>query len=131
MIKELSPAAFVECASWRYDDFSDAYFPVKSLDDLPEDVKDLRIGAEFTFANGVRAEGYVCGVERIFSIALFSAGRIFHVNSNLPELSLEQLDEFCASTGLRLSPEALLPVRFSTSWGGRLFNDFSGVLSFG
>lgn len=129
MNNDLSPSDFVEFASWRYDDVSDLYFPVKSLEDLPEDARDLRIRARFVFANGFSASGYLCGVERVFSIALFSGDRIFYVNSNLPELSLDQLAEFAVSAGIDLPARALLPVHFSTSWGGELFKDFSGVFS--
>jgi hypothetical protein len=131
MNNDLSASDFDEFASWRYDDISDMYVPVKSLEDLPEDAKDLRIRAKFVFGNGFSASGYVCGVERVFSIALFSGERIFYMNSNLPELSLDQLAEFAVSVGIDLPARALLPVHFSTSWGGVLFNDFSGVFSVG
>jgi len=74
-------------------------------------------------------EGYVVGVENVFSIGLFGNERIYHLNKNLPDLSQEQAEEFFVESGLtsQLSYEALFPLRYETKWGGPMFNDFSGV----
>lgn len=125
----LKPPDFKDCPIWRYDEDADGYFPVRGESDLPERVRDLSLRAEFTTPGGNVFEGYVVGVENVFSIGLFGNERIYHLNKNLPDLSQEQAEEFFVESGLtsQLSYEALFPLRYETKWGGPMFNDFSGV----
>jgi hypothetical protein len=125
----LTPSDFKDCPIWRYDEDADGYVPVRREADLPERVRDLSLRAEFTTQKGYVFEGYVVGVENVFSMGLFGNERVYHINKNLRDLSREQAEEFLAASGLsgELSYEAMFPLRYETKWGGPMFNDFSGV----
>ncbi|MDN8618029.1 hypothetical protein [Variovorax ginsengisoli] len=125
----LTPSDFMEFPLWRYDEDADGYFPVRGEADLPGRVRDLSLRAEFTTPAGNVFEGYIVGVENVFSIGLFGNERIYHFNKNLSDLSREQAEEFLAASGLsgKLHYEAMFPLRYETKWGSPLFNDFSGV----
>lgn len=122
------PADFSACPVWRYDDEDDLYHPVLTADELPESERLLSIRARFTAANGKSFDGYVVGIERVFSIGLFGGGRVFHVNKNLPDLSEKQLRAFLQTQpGMEESPiGSLSPLGFTTTIGRGPFIDFSG-----
>lgn len=125
----LIPSDFKDCPVWRYDEDADGYFAVTGLDDLPENVGDLSILAEFTTPGGNKIFGKIGGVERIFAIGLFAGESIFIINKNMGKDAREQAEEFLTESGLagELSYETLFPLRYETKWGGTTFNDFTGV----
>lgn len=125
----LKSSDFDECPVWRLDKDADTHFPVRSLNDIPELVRDLRILAEFTAPNGQKMLGRVGGIDRIFAIGLFVGDNTFIINKNMPKDAREQAEAFLQASGLsnRLSYETLFPLRYETRWGGEVFNDFSGV----
>lgn len=125
----LIPADFKDCPVWRYDEDAEGYFAVRSLDDLPERVRDLSILAQFTTPGGIQFLGEVGGVDRVFAIGLFANEQVFFLNKNLKKEAREQAEAFLQASGLsgQLSYEALFPLRYVTRWGGDVFNDFSGT----
>ena len=125
----LSPSDFDSCPVWKYDEGSDLFYPVSGEKDLPELTRDLIIRAVFTTPGGDRFEGYIVGVERVFSMALFLGGRVYHVNRNMPGPSREQIDEFLSNKGgaSTLTFDSMFPLRFETSWESETFANFSGV----
>lgn len=125
----LTPADFEDCPVWRYDEDADGYFAVRSLDDLPDRVRDLSILAQFTTPGGIQLLGEIGGVDRVFAIGLFANDQVFFLNQNLKKEAREQAEAFLQASGLsdQLSYETLLPLRYETRWGGEVFNNFSGV----
>lgn len=123
-----APSDFLACPLWRYDDEDDLYHPVLTASELPESERLLSIRAKFTAPNGELFDGYVVGIERVFSIGLFGGERVFHVNKNLPDLSERQLHAFLQTQprleGLPVG--ALFPLRYVTTINNDPFSDFSG-----
>lgn len=119
---------FLACAIWRYDDEDDLYHPVVSIDQLPESERALSIRANFTTSQGKSFSGYVVGIERIFSFGLFGGDRVFHVNMNLPDLSMKQLDAFFQSQPdmAGQTVESLFPLSYVSTINQEPFADFSG-----
>lgn len=125
----LSPSDFDLCPAWKYDEDSDLFYPVSGEKDLPEMARDLIIRAVFTTPSGDRFDGYIGGVERVFSMALFLGDRFYHVNRNMPGPSREQIDEFLSNKGgaSTLTFDSMFPLRFETRWENETFANFSGV----
>jgi hypothetical protein len=126
--KVLAPQDFSACAIWRFDDEDDLYHPVANAAELPESERVLSIRATFTTPEGKSFPGYVVGIERIFSFALFGGDRVFHVNMNLPDLSLKQLGAFLQTqaTEAEQTVESLFPLSFASAINEAPFVDFSG-----
>lgn len=116
---------------WKYDEDSELFHPVVEMNDLPERTRDLFISAELVTASGLRFDGYVVGVERIFSIGLFYKNSIYHLNKNLPDISREQIRDLFSNIGSDedLEFSSLFPINFTTKWGGEVFVDFSGSIN--
>ncbi|MBX9432001.1 hypothetical protein ACI2VK_08010 [Ralstonia nicotianae] len=126
--KVATPSDFSACPIWRYDDEDDLYHPVLTADELPESERLLSIRARFVTPNGQSFDGYVVGIERVFSIGLFGGGQVFHVNKNLPDLSEKQLQAFLQTQPgpEALSTKALFPLSYTTTINREPFADFSG-----
>ncbi|WP_131721610.1 hypothetical protein [Xanthomonas sp. NCPPB 1128] len=125
----LSPADFDFCPAWRYDEDSDLFFPVRCEQELPELARDLSIRAQFIGPTGEQFEGYIVGVDRVFSIGLFCDGCVFYVNKNMPGASKEQIDNFLLMMGRSLDFYSMFPLSFETRWGNEIFSNFSGIFS--
>lgn len=123
----LAPADFDLCPAWKYDEDSDLFYPVRREEDLPELARDLSIRAQFVAPTGDRFDGYIVGVERVFSLGLFFDGRVYHVNKNMPGASKEQVDELLLRMGKSLDFESMFPLSFETRWETEVFSNFSGV----
>ncbi|ADX46597.1 hypothetical protein Acav_2688 [Paracidovorax avenae ATCC 19860] len=96
--------------------------------ELPESERALSTRAAFTAPDGKSFDGYVVGIERVFSFGLFGGGRTFHVNMNLADLSRKQLKAFLETQpGMAgVSVEALFPLEFRTKINKDPFVDFGG-----
>lgn len=125
-VKILSRDCFLLCPAWRYDEDSDFYYPVMGVDDLPEMIRDLRIMAKFKAPAGHVFDGYISGVDRIFSIGLFFEERVYYVNKNIASASRMQVNELLSKLGIQLDFEDIFPLHYETCWGGCNFSDFSG-----
>jgi hypothetical protein len=123
----LTPTDFDLCPAWKYDEGSDLFYPVSREEDLPELARDLSIRAQFTAPTGDRFDGYIVGVERVFSLGLFFDGRVYHVNKNMPGASKGQVDELLLRMGKSLDFESMFPLSFETRWENEVFSNFSGV----
>jgi hypothetical protein len=121
-----TPADFRACPIWRYDQDDELYHPVVAGKDLPESERDVSIYARFQTPAGFEFDGYVVGIERVFSIGLFAGDQVFQCNKNLKDLSLEQVRRFLAATGRIGSSETFFPLRYTTSINGSSYRDFSG-----
>jgi hypothetical protein len=124
-----SPADFMACPIWRYDDEDDLYHPILEPDQLPESERDLSTRALFVTPGNKRIDGYVVGISRVFSIALFGGDRLFHVNKNMKKLSEENIQRFIIERpeyGL-VSAADIFPLGYSTQIFRPGYRDFSGV----
>jgi hypothetical protein len=130
MKKHLTPEDFTACPVWKFDSDSEKYAEVRDIDDVPGDVADLRILADFTTPAGLRLNGAVVGVTDIYAIRLFAGDDSFGVNKHALGISRDEVATFLSQSGLagQLSFETLFPLRFKTRWSeGGVFNDFEGV----
>lgn len=128
-----TPSDFFACPIWRFDDGDDNYYPVLNPDELPESERDLSIRALFVTPSGVRLDGYVVGISRVFSIGLFGRGRFFHANRNLGPESEKWMSEFIddmSDPKLR-SLKDLFPLKYSTQINREGYLDFSGTFDLG
>ena len=128
----LTPADFMRCPVWVYDEDQEVYREVRSLDDLDDeryDTYDLQIKAVFTTPNGIELAGKVVGVENPYAIGLFAGNEIVGINRHMRSDSRQQVARFLTLTGLesKLSFDTLFPLRYRSAWGGELFTDFEGV----
>lgn len=125
----LIPSDFDSCPAWKYDEDSDLFYPVRREEDLPELTRDLSVRAVFTAPTGETLDGYVVGIDRIFSMGLFEGNRIYHVNKHLPGPSREQIKEYLATknTTSHLTFESMFPLQFKTDWEDETFINFSGI----
>ena len=67
----LTKKHFDEFPLWKFNDDGDVYLPVSNPDELPEDIRDLRVKAEFLTPAGVVLDGYIVCAEKVFSIGVF------------------------------------------------------------
>lgn len=127
----LNPSDFNLCPAWKYDEYSDLFYPIRGEKDLPELPRDLIIRAVFTAPSGDQFDGYIVSVDRIFSMGLFLDQRIYHVNRNLPALSREQVKDFLSNAGGKstFSDDSMFPLNFETRWEGDTFVNFFGVFN--
>lgn len=126
----LTSPDFEFCPVWKYDEDSELFHPVRGGNDLPERTRDLFIGATFMTASGMRFEGYVVGVERIFSIGLFFNDCVYHLNKNIPDISRDQVKKLFTDMGVGgdSSFNSIFPINYETKWGGEVFVNFSGSI---
>ncbi|QZI68008.1 hypothetical protein K5F93_16300 [Pseudomonas protegens] len=95
--KECPGAAdYQEYSMWKYDGESDLYYPVLSPKELPDEESCLTIHSSFTLPNGKEIEGYIVGVERVFSMGFFGKDNVFFINKNMPGASIEQIESLLA-----------------------------------
>lgn len=113
---------------WRFDEDCDLYFPVLQGRDLPESERDVSIFVECKSNFGHPFDGYIVGIDKVFSMGLFCGRKVFHLNKNLPELSAEQMKEFLVCAGLSdaLNVKDLFPLTYTTQIKRDEFRDFSG-----
>lgn len=129
-VKLIGPQGFKESSIWRFDEDADLYYPVLSPDDIPESERDLSILAEFTLPSGATASGYVVGISRVFSLGLFCNGRTFHVNKNLKDLSIKQVEQFLSCMGLSdVHAQEVFPLAFKTNINRAEFNEMEGIFN--
>jgi hypothetical protein len=119
---------FQSCPVWRYDEDDDLYHPVMRESDLPDSQRDVSIFAEFKTPGGHSFSGYVVGISRVFSVGLFCGDRTFHINKNIPDLSVEQVRELLACAGLDdvHTVGEFFPLEYRTLILRDEFVDFSG-----
>ena len=130
MKDQIAAEDFRACPVWKYNPDTESYSDVQGLDDVPGDLADLRISAQFAGPSGVVIDGAVVGVRDVFAIMLFAGGRSFTINKHALQYSRDQVSKFLMVEGLseQLSFETLFPLRFKTRWSdGGVFNDFEGV----
>jgi hypothetical protein len=120
---------FFVCPIWRYDEDDDLYHPVSTEDEIPESERDLSIRAVFTTPSGAKIDGYVVGISRVFSIALFGSNGFFHANLNLGPESQQWMREFLADRiDLKISsPKEMFPLQYTTQINRVGYRDFSGI----
>lgn len=126
-----TPSDFFACPIWRYDDEDDLYHPVLGEDEIPESERDLSFRALFVTPSGKRIDGYIVGISRVFSIALFGETRFYHANKNLGSESREWMSEFVSDhpeAGLS-SWQDLFPLRYTTQINRHGYRDFSGTFN--
>ena len=125
----LQPSDFDVCPVWRFDEDADAYFPVRNANELPEQVRDLRIASEFITRSGQKFQGYISGVDKVSSIGLFVDAQTYHANKNLYQPSRAQMIEFIAASRLdaTLTFESMFPLHFETRWENEIFKNFTGI----
>ena len=125
----LIPSDFHSCPVWKYDEDSDLFYPVGGESDLPDLARDLKIRAVFMAPTGEVLEGYVVGVDRIFSMGLFLGDRVYHLNKNLRGPSRDQVEEYLAKKFPKsnLTYDGMFPLHFETRWDSVGFVNFSGV----
>ena len=124
-----TPSDFFECPIWRFDDEDDLDHPVLTPEEVPRSERDLSIRAVFTTPAGLKLDGYVVGISKVFSMALFGHDRFFHVNKNVKDLSEEQMRDFIADRpelGLK-SVNDIFPLKYVTQIHRDGYRDFSGV----
>ena len=129
--KILSREDFEYARLWKYDDIGDAYLPVFCPDQLPEDTRDLRIFARFTFANGSTIDGYISGISNVFSICLFVSDCPVRFNRNITgELFQREFQKIIrhGEPPTDLRPSDVFPMIYETEfgWSERGYNDFVG-----
>ena len=119
---------FTTCPIWRYDEGDDLYFPVMEGKDLPESERNVSILVECKTNSGHKFMGYIVGISKVFSMALFCAEKTFHINKNIPDLSAEQMMDFLKCVGLSESTtiQDLFPLEYATKIARSEFRDFSG-----
>lgn len=114
---------------WRYNDENNLYYPIISPDEFPEDSRDLSIKTTFISPIGIIFHGYIVGVKNIFSIGVFINNKTFHFNKNVPELSLEQFNDFIKE--LNLNKEIIIsdifPLQYKTEINLANYKDISGT----
>ena len=129
--KILSREDFGYARLWKYDDIDDVFLPVFCPDQLPEDTRDLRIFARFTFANGSTIDGYISGISNVFSICLFVSDCPVRFNRNITgELFHREFQKIIryGEPPTDLRPSDVFPMIYETEfgWSERGFNDFKG-----
>jgi hypothetical protein len=126
----LRPQDFRDWPVWSFSPDSETYSQVRSLEDVPPDMYDFMIHADFTAPNGRIFEGEVVGVNDVFAVGLFAQDESVLINRNSHERSREQVSLLLAALGLEdeLSFDTLFPLRFKSKWSrSGIFNDFEGV----
>jgi hypothetical protein len=127
-IKLVSLSEFLTCPIWRYDEDDDLYYAVNHGKDLPESERDISILVECKTNSGHKFMGYVVGIEKVFSMAIFFEEKTFHVNKNLPDLSAKQMKALlmCAGFPGKVTVEQLFPIEYTTQIMRSEFKEFSG-----
>lgn len=127
-IKLVDMRDFETCPIWRYDGDADLHFPVVHSRDLPDSERDVSILVDCKTKSGHKFNGYIVGVSKVFSMALFCEEKTFYLNKNLSDLSFEQMREFLECTGLSefLTIDNLFPIGYTTKINRNDFVDFSG-----
>lgn len=130
MKDHLTPQDFATCPVWKFDPDSEVYSEVRGVEDIPGELADLCILADFTTPSGHKLVGEVGGVQDIFAVGLFAGDENVIVNKHMRSDSREQVARFLRLSGLagQLSFETLFPLHFKTRWSeSGVFNDFDGV----
>lgn len=125
----LTPTDFDLCPAWKYDEDSDLFYLVRREEDLPELVRDLSIRTQFAAPTGDSFEGYIVGLEKVFSLGLFFDRGVYHVNKKMPGASKKQVDELLLRMGKSLDFESMFPLNFETRWETEVFSNFSVVFN--
>ena len=86
----LSEADFDAYPLWRYDERDDLYHPILSMDEIPEDNRDMFIRAKFYSPNKMIFKGYVNNILKVFCVNFFWNNKIYFFNKNAPDWCLEQ-----------------------------------------
>ena len=126
----LQETHFDEFQIWYYDEDHDLYYPVKSPDQILEhlDPRDLRIKAIFDTPSEISFKGYIVGIDRIFSIGIFLHQKKFQFNSNLLDLSLDEMKKLIKEMSCNhfSNKEDIFPMEFKTCFEFKNYNNFSG-----
>lgn len=128
-IDVLTEREFDSCPLWKSSEDIDGYCAVRGVDDLPDLSQDLLIKADFFSPSNVHYKGYIVGISNVVSIGLFVRGRKFRFNSNLVDLSEEQLETMRQMLAMAsgMADEAIFPLRFTTTFSLPGYANFSGV----
>ena len=126
----LTKENFDDCPVWRFDDKDNLNYPVQKPEDMPSDPRDTRIKAVFYAPNGMEFNGYIVGVDRVFTVYLFYQGKKFGFNNNAVSLCYEdfnQLMELLPNGSIR-DKDDLFPLRYETrfDWEDRGYKNFWG-----
>lgn len=126
-------ADYQEYSMWKYDEESELFYPVLSLEDFPEAESDLSIYTRFTLPNGKNVEGYTVGVERVFSMGLFGSESTFFINKNMPDISIEQIKGFLVEQPFLEIEKAsdIFPLKYQTLINVEGFFDVTGTFDMG
>lgn len=102
---------------WRYDDETDLYYPIFSIDEFPEYSRSLFIRAKFFSPNGIILKGYLVGAINIYCIRLFFHGKTFVFNKNLPDFCLKDFNKLIEllPSGKNTKITDIFPVKYETT----------------
>lgn len=129
-VNSLQENHFDEFQIWYFNEDNDLYYPASFPDQIPEylNPRDLRIKAIFETPSAISFKGYIVGIERIFSIGIFLHQKKFQFNSNLIDLSLNEMNQLIQemSCNRLKNKRDVFPVKFKTCFEFKNYNNFSG-----
>lgn len=111
---------------WVISRVDDLIYPVFGPEDFPEENGDLIIRAIFKTVGGITFQGYIFGLQNIFTIAIFWNNEVLYMNRNLFDESLEEIDIINKNLETKIKPEEFSPLRYQTTIDLEHFKNFSG-----
>jgi hypothetical protein len=102
---------------WRYDDETDLYYPIMSIEEVPEYSRSLFIRARFYSPAGIVFNGYLVGAENIYCIGIFCDGCEFMFNKNLPDRCFKSFNKLIENmtSGENLKISDIFPLKYETT----------------
>ncbi len=68
---------------WRCEDEKIIYYPVHTLDEIPEEAYNFFVRAEFISPSGIKFKGFLVSVTRYYCMGLFYKNKDYMFNKNL------------------------------------------------
>lgn len=118
-VRLLTQRHFEECPMWSFLGDSESYRPVRTPEELPEDIRDLRTKANFVSKSGIRLSGYIVGADNVFSVGIFVASEFIGFNRNLPRSFLiKELQRFSRLSGSKVefTQHQIFPLEYETQF---------------
>ncbi len=92
-IRRLTESCFDTFSMWRLDDENIIYYPVHSLEEIPDDIFSFYVRAEFTSPAGIKFKGYLTGITKYYSMGIYFNNKRYIFNKNLYKESYEDIKE--------------------------------------
>lgn len=124
----ISEGDFKKHSLWGFDEESELYYPIFSLDEIPDEGFNFFIRAEFYTKSEISFMGYIVGVNRGYAISLFYRGKKYKFNKNIINGSIEQAEKLIRNfNDDRLNNvNDLFPLSYTTTIDIEPFNNITG-----